>query len=151
MQEIFPNALLFSEEPWIQLAALCRRICVLRAQGLAAAADQLHAVEFTPALAALRNESGQIDLFDDERVRLLHAIEQERVANAMLMAELIKSLVDATGGAALSGPTPLVTATPSVPPVISRAVRRPPPPAAPGIADLLDDMFAQETASGRDA
>ena len=124
---------------------------MLRAQGLAAAADALHRSEFTPALTALGDESGQAVPPDDERVRRLQAAEQERVANAMLIAELIKSLVDATGGTALAGPSPLVTATPFPPVVAPRTARRPVPPAAPGIADLLDDMFSQENADGRGA
>ena len=135
--------MLFSEEPWTHLAPLCRRICVLRAQGLAAAADELHLSEFAPALAALRNQSGHAVLIDDERVRLLQAIEQERVTNAMLMAELIKSLVAATGGAALDGPTPLVSASAPVPVASAPPARRAPPPESLSIADLLDDMLAQ--------
>ena len=133
----------FSEEPWTHLAPLCRRICVLRAQGLAAAADELHLSEFAPALAALRNQSGHAVLIDDERVRLLQAIEQERVANAMLMAELIKSLVAATGGTALAGPTPLVSASVAATPAPATTPRRAPPPESLSIADLLDDMLAQ--------
>lgn len=116
---------------------------MLRAQGLAAAADELHLSEFAPALAALRNESGHAVLIDDERVRLLQAIEQERVANAMLMAELIKSLVAATGGTALAGSTPLVSASAPAPPAPATAPRRAPPPESLSIADLLDDMLAQ--------
>lgn len=147
MQEISTNALLFSEEPWTRLASLCRRICVLRAQGLTAAADQLHASEFVPALAALRNESGQIDLFDDERVRLLQAIEQERVANAMLMAELIQSLVNSADGIALTGATTPAAASSSVPFAPAHPVRRAPPPESLSIADLLDDMLTQSQRS----
>jgi len=147
LQEISTNALLFSEEPWTRLATLCRRICVLRAQGLTAAADQLHASDFAPALAALRNQAGQIDLFDDERVRLLQAIEQERVANAMLMAELIQSLVNsadgiASTGAATPAATPAALSTP-VPFAPANPVRRAPPPESLSIADLLDDMLTQ--------
>ena len=147
MQEISTNALLFSEEPWTRLATLCRRICVLRAQGLTAAADQLHASEFSAALATLRNESGQIDLFDDERVRLLQAIEQERVTNAMLMAELIQSLVNSADRITRTGTAAASPASPPVPFTPANPIRRAPPPESLSIADLLDDMLTQSQRS----
>jgi hypothetical protein len=126
----------FSGEPWSRLTPLCRRICLLRAQGLTAAADDLHATEFIPILAALRTEYGPASQLDDERVNLLYAIEQERVANAMLLAELIKPLITTSAASAAPPPAP------------ARAVPAPVahPRTAPSmsIADLLDDMLARE-------
>ncbi|HSI08303.1 MAG: hypothetical protein ACAH89_14440 [Rariglobus sp.] len=138
MQEISPNALLFSEEPWTRLAPLCRRICLLRAQGRSDEADALHASDFVPALAALRNDSGRLDTFDDERVRLLQAMEQERVTNALVLAELLQSMNVNT-----SVIRPTAPATPAHLSLDAPAPRTR-PAVAPGIADLLDDMLFQE-------
>ena len=115
---------------------MCRRICLLRAQGLVAAADDLHSTEFIPVLAALRTEYGPAAQLDDERIQLLYAIEQERVANAMVIAELIKPLITPATASVTSAPSPM------------RAVTAPAthPRTAPtmSIADLLDDMLARE-------
>jgi hypothetical protein len=125
----------FSSEPWSPLVPLCRRICLLRAQGLTAAADDLHTTEFIPILAALRTEYGPAAQLDDDRVNLLFAIEHERVANAMLVAELIKPLI-----------TPAVAAQPNPIPRARPTQQLTPTRAAPtmSIADLLDDMLARE-------
>lgn len=139
MQEISPNALLFSEEPWTRLAPLCRRICLLRAQGRADEADALHASDFIPALAALRNDSGRLDTFDDERVRLLQAMEQERVTNALVLAELLQSM-----NATTSVIRPTATAAAPAHSESHPPAPRTRPAVAPGIADLLDDMLFQE-------
>jgi len=118
---------------------LCRRICLLRAQGRSNEADALHATEFVPALAALRNDSGHLDTFDDERVRLLQALEQERVTNALVLAELLHSM-NASTAVIRSTATAAAPAHPA-PPASAPRTR---PAVAPGIADLLDDMLFQE-------
>ncbi len=138
MQEISSNALLFSEEPWTRLAPLCRRVCLLRAQGRSAEADALHHSEFVPALAALQNAAGVLDPFDDERLRLLQAMEKERVANAWVLAELLHSLN--TPQPSRSTATTASSASPAPRVTVPRAR----PAVAPGIADLLDDMLFQE-------
>lgn len=132
MLEKSPNALLFSEEPWPSLASLCRRICLLRALGRHGDADALHAEEFAPAMDALRNAPGPLAAFDEERVRLLQAMEQERVANALVLAELLRSLN-------LAAPAAPVEAKPAPAPPVPRV--RSSIPA--DIADFLDDMLAR--------
>jgi hypothetical protein len=58
----------------------------------------------------------------------------------MLMAELIKSLVNSTDGFALpSAATPASASKPAP----SASARRIPPPESLSIADLLDDMLMQ--------
>ncbi len=138
MEEKSSNALLFSEEPWTRLAPLCRRICLLRAQGHSDEADALHAAEFIPALSALRNDAGRLDTFDDERVRLLQAMEQERVTNAVVLAELLRSMNVNTAMIRSTAPATSAHISPDAPAPRSR------PAVAPGIADLLDDMLFQE-------
>lgn len=70
------------------LAHVCRRICVLRARGRSIEANQLQSSEFARTLIDLKAQHGA-DAFRDDEVRALFQKEQERVADAMVLAELL--------------------------------------------------------------
>ena len=118
-----------------------RRICLLRAQSRLIEADHVDAAEWSPLLVSLREAGG----FDEDRFRALCVAEQERVNNAVLMAELIKPLILATL-------TPMLPndSAPPLSPLPANDLRRTPPGSGLSIADLLDGMLAQEHASHRD-
>jgi hypothetical protein len=120
--------------PWSEVTVICRRVCVLEAQGRTDEAERLRA-----------------SLPADERVASILAAETERVANAVVLAELLMPLLaenPATERVSVSArrETPTRSATPSsVPPA---------PPAVPAraspatIADFIDEMLAQEGPPG---
>lgn len=120
-----------------------RRLCVLQERGDVAAADVLANGPLAELIASARGSTANPAEFD-QNLATLFTTEEERVANAAVLAELL--LPTLTSGTPLWGET--LVAAPSAP---SGKLPSPPPPApvrrAPGdIADFLDDMIAQEQA-----
>jgi hypothetical protein len=125
------------------LTRLVRRICLLREQGDAAQAGRLHEQEFATALRDLRLAQGP-DVLPEKELRALFEQEEQRVAEAVILSELlIPRLVE--GWPAVSGPRSAGPARAPAP--------RPVAPAAgpPAIPDLLDAMLAAERNGRRPA
>ncbi len=125
------------------ITRLMRRICLLREQDDAGRASALQATELADAVREWRAAHGAEALSDDE-LRRLFAAEEQRVAEAVVLAELL--IPQLVGG------RPPVPAKP-VP--ASPAPARPRTPAAssgsPAIPDLLDAMLAAERTGRRPA
>lgn len=98
-------------------------------------------------IASLRATAGNSAEFE-QRLEAVFATEQERVANASALAELLLPLLSSRTplfGLALP-PSPTAAEQP-LPAPASFAESAPPVRRAPGdIADFLDDMIAQEQA-----
>ncbi len=118
------------------ITRLMRRICLLREQGDAGQAARLREHDLAAAVRELRAAHGAEALSDDD-LRALFAAEEQRVAEAVVLAELlIPQLVGGRAPApAKSVPAAPVPAHPRVPAA---------PPGPPGIPDLLDAMLAAE-------
>ncbi len=122
------------------ITRLMRRICLLREQGDAVQATRLQEHDLAAAVRELRAAHGAEALPDAELLRLF-AVEEQRVAEAVVLAELlIPQLVGDRP------PVPVKSAPAAPVPVRSRAPAA--APGSPGIPDLLDAMLAAER-SGR--
>jgi hypothetical protein len=133
------------------LVRLYRRICVLQARGEIAEAARLAIGELPAAVQTLRTAES----VDDRELQRIFETEEERVASASVLAELIlPSLADRLGGAApLSASTSRsvhrASETPrpgSTAEIGALPVR---PAVIPGIADFIDEMISQERPSPR--
>lgn len=136
---------------WNDVARLVRRVCVLRERGETDAAETLRIgalASLTTSLKQAADDPASVD----QRLEATYVTEQERVANASALAELLLPLL--TDSAPLFGTfaeaKPRVAAMHSPPAAIPT-----PPPAKPmrrpgDIADFLDDMIAQERAEEAD-
>ncbi len=124
-----------------------RRLCVLRERGEVAAADTLEAGPLAELTATLRATAVAPAEFD-QQLEAVFTTEQERVANASALAELLLPLL--SNGSPLFGlvaSTPPTAAPASAPAPASFTQPAPPVRRAPGdIADFLDDMIAQDEA-----
>ena len=131
---------------WNDVARLVRRVCVLRERGETDEAENLHNGALASLLASLRQTSDD-PASVEQRIEAIYVIEQERVANASALAELLLPLL--TDSAPLFGALsePPMTAMPSPPPTAAYEAEPAKPARRPGdIADFLDDMIAQERA-----
>lgn len=130
------------------LTRLIRRICLLREQGDVAGAARLQESELLAALDELRQLQGP-EAWRDEEVRALFAAEERRVADAMVLAEILipkltelwkqatpvaRTVTTITARTREPDPVPAPAAAPSGPPVIT---------------DLLDAMLADERKTRR--
>ena len=123
------------ESPWGEVRAVCRRICLLRAQGRAAEAARIGEAELGAAAArAGAAAGGGADPL--ERCRRLLAEEAERVDLAVALAELLAPML----ALRLRGAEPARAAAAAPAPRRTRAE-------APGVADLIEEMLARERAS----
>jgi hypothetical protein len=139
--------------PWGEVALLYRRICVLRARGHSAEADRLYSTEFAQALEAGRS-STEADPDRDNRLQVLLAAEEERVAAAEALAALLAPLlVEQLRGLLPAGAPDLSPARSGEPNPFTEtpvaALVRPAPGTPPAIADLIEGMLAQERAAAR--
>jgi hypothetical protein len=128
------------------VARLIRQVFVLREQGDHAGAARLEENEIPTAVRDHRLAHGP-DALPDAELRALYAIEEQRVAEAAILSELlIPRLVKMLPAPA--GPAPLGNnrSTVRTSTVISGTVLT--PPGSPAISDLLDAMLAAER-SGR--
>lgn len=119
-----------------------RRICVLRARGHSVEAARLQSTELSRAVSTLRQSlAGDPEI--ETKLGALFALEEERVANATVLAEILLPLLRES--AAPSAPRAAATAPPSAD--RRRSSRPPAAAAAPGIADFIDEMIQQERAA----
>jgi hypothetical protein len=125
-------------QPWRELGEIYRRICSLRAQGRPADARALEEGDFATALAAIRVDAGP-GPETEERVQTVLAAEEDRVADAGALAELLLPLL-----AQHLRNAPIAEAPPAA---RARPVKTSAPHEAPSVADFIDDMLAQERAS----
>jgi hypothetical protein len=136
---------------WNEVARLCRRVCVLRAQGRLDEAGNLHTQSIGPLIAALQ-AGREPTVSVEERLAATMAAESRRVADAALLAELLAPMLGVRAGITTPA-SPVVGTAAALPDV--RDFAPPSTPARPvaSIADFLDEMLAQETpqASPRNA
>ncbi|HRE81091.1 MAG TPA: hypothetical protein PLN52_08590 [Opitutaceae bacterium] len=112
------------------LAHVCRRICVLRARGRSVEANQLQSSEFARALIDLKAQHGA-DAFRDDEVRALFQKEQERVADAMVLAELLTHWMPPHASPAMRASTSEESATRPPPAEVKPRVDSPLSPVSP--------------------
>lgn len=127
------------------LSRLVRRICLLREQGDTVEAGRLQHGDLATAIRDFRLTRG-VEALPEEMLAALFAREEERVAEALLTAELLIERLTA-----IWQPVP-AAAAPAVrePTVIEvRAPTRLIPAQPPVISDLLDAMLASERPSTR--
>ena len=110
-----------------------RRVCELRAIGRADEAVQLENSDLPAALAAARRAGVDVD------ESALFAGEDERVADALLLAELLAPML---ASRLPSAPRLPAAGPPSAPARASRSRTA----SSPQVADLIDDMLAQAAA-----
>ena len=133
-----------SSHTWGEIARVCRRICVLWERGDSAAAERVRATDLARAIETLRAESGDSDEAIQKRLDAIMVIEEERVANAAVLAELLAPM--------LGGSTPASFAAAAIHPPATLAHELPVTGSAPerprpvNIADFIDEMLAQERA-----
>lgn len=127
------------------MARVCRRICLLRERGQKKEADQLEKTELSSALEAVRVV--ETDAAVVEKLAALYASETERVANAVVLAELLAPLVasqlQATemAGRAIATTDAVAPASRAEAPVAAAPARAANPA---DIAQFIDEMIAQE-------
>lgn len=140
--------------PSREVRTLYRRICVLGATGKIGEANALRVQELEPALKALRESSAVADA----QLEAIFATEEERVATAQTLAEILLPLLSEKFSASAAsaatayqpaprapaadyGPSPAdAAATSSIDSVRDRAAS----PLLPGIADFIDEMLTQD-------
>ena len=133
--------------PLAGISRCIRQICLLREQDNAGEAARLEQNEFANALSELRLAYGP-DILPETELRALFEAEQKRVADAVVLSELlIPQLVKSfsTAPQVRSVAVPANGREPSVP--LPRAVAA--AGVSPMIADLLDAMLASERGGRR--
>lgn len=126
-------------------------MCVLRERGQGDEAEALRQRELPGLLAAVRSPA-DTDATVDEQLSAVFAREEDRVANAVVLAELMAPLLAAPAARAPEL-TPILIPAPASAPIEARPPQFAPSPplpaparAAGSIADFIDEMIAQETA-----
>ena len=137
--------------PLAGITRCIRRICLLREQDNAAEALRVEQGEFANALRDFRLAHGP-DTLPENELRAMYNAEQKRVADAIVLSELlIPQLVKSFPAAAAAAPVRQAASAVSA----SRDSAVPFPRAAaaagvsPVIADLLDAMLASERGGRR--
>jgi hypothetical protein len=119
------------------VASIYRHVCLLRVQGQLDAAATLQATRLAEALHTVETLIGDSTVFVTRRKELF-ALEESRVQQAALTAQLVASL--------LSSNSPAAGANAPKPVPVRPAVPRAPLPATEtdAIAGLIDGMLDQE-------
>jgi hypothetical protein len=126
------------------IARALRQICLLEETGRSEEAMRLEPALLDPLIQSFRDSHGA-DSLPEERLQHLRACERERAGDAAALGELLVPLLVEQLRRPPEAPRSPPVASPSHPSVdLPR-----PPVTAPGIADLLDGMLAQE--DGRSA
>lgn len=133
------------------MARLCRRICVLRERGDAVEAARLESEPLAELIASL-HAAGESEAAVQQRVAALFAVEEERVADAAVLAELLLPALQ--GRMAITSQEPArnhISDTPR--PAFVAAVPPAPVPRkrSTDIATFIDEMLEQEDAATRRA
>lgn len=138
--------------PWSDVARVCRRVCILHERGRADETEHVRRSELPAMIAALRTPSDT----DEEIAARLNSIftaERERVANAVVLAELLAPLLqESNRSLATAEPTSIAANVPAA--AATPRPSRPPARARPtggDIADFIDEMIAQERPPDRSA
>jgi len=118
---------------------VCRRICVLRERGQLDDAAQLEGTDLAALLAVCRRTNPDTEIAP--RLDAIFAAEEERVANAAILAELLLPLLTRELRASLPSSTLLSADIPAVSSAAS-ASPRPPRTDPPDIAGFIDEMLA---------
>jgi hypothetical protein len=123
--------------PWREVRKIYRRVCVLRSQGRDEEAQRVQDTDFARALV-LAKETAPDGLETDAQWQAMLAGEEDRVADAVALAELLAPM--------LRERLPSLTASPSaaVPPARLPSGR--PRDLAPSVADFIEEMLTQERA-----
>lgn len=146
---IHPHPSQFPAQPitWSEIARLCRRVCLLRECGQPAEAEHVRQGALQDALTALISAGTDAD-FVAHQLETIFAAEAERVANAAVLAELLRPMLGTLATGFNASPVEVGTAhaTSATPFAATPAVARVEPSRrAPGdIASFIDDMLAQE-------
>ena len=139
--------------PLAEITRCIRQICLLREQDNATEAQRIEQNEFANTLRDLRLAHGP-DLLPESELRAMFAAEQKRVADAVVLSELlIPQLVKSFGAVS---PVQVQPANRPISPVVvnareaaSPASKAAPAGVSPAIADLLDAMLASERGGRR--
>ncbi|MES2694089.1 MAG: hypothetical protein V4773_11495 [Verrucomicrobiota bacterium] len=140
----FPSPL----NAWKDVTRVCRRICVLRERSDHMEASRLESGALSELIAALRM-AGESEEAVGNRLAEIFAVEEERVANASVLAEL---LLPALTAQLSSAPAESRKGFPDTPaplaPLRLEEAAAPRPPTT-DIATFIDEMLTQETAPPR--
>lgn len=124
---------------WVNAVNLLRRACILRATGSESDAAALETTGLAAALESLRETCADSAKWD-ARVRALRQREEERVADAMVLADILlprlQNALQPSVGSARARPTSGPTSFSSPRPARPRNAPR-------EIADFIDEMIAQ--------
>lgn len=118
------------------IARVIRRVCLLREQGDAAGAARLQENEMASAIRDIRLQLGP-DALPESELRTIIATEERRVADAVILSELLVPQLVEVLPAASGRPSSMTQP-------VSIAARPVPPAGPPAISDLLDAMLAAE-------
>ena len=145
-----PKTLLADSAPWKEVVLLYRRICLLRATSNEREAAELERTELNEAIATLHSHEASGEEKDTAaRLNTIFAAEEERMANASVLASLLVPLLrDAL--APVLGSERGVNPTRKSPPMVSPP-REPGDPRAAvasplGVADFIEGMLVQDRA-----
>ncbi len=136
-----------------RVVLLYRRIAILRDRGQFTAAEELRAGEFAHALAAMEAEAasaGEVDAAS--RLQSILATEDERVANASVLARLLAPMLEDLLRPAQESPSAALPGEKT----FEADVIEPTPPAAGArpplsVADFIEGMLLQEKSAQRRA
>jgi hypothetical protein len=124
------------------LARLVRQVCLLREQGDAAGAVRVQEKEFATAVRDIRLAEGPEALPESE-LRAMFATEEQRVAEAVILSELLIPQLVGSWPSISNLDRPGTTR--SAPGALPASAPAPTPAAGPPtIPDLLDAMLAAE-------
>jgi hypothetical protein len=147
-----PHSFLSTQpSPWREARVLYRRICVLEATGKQNEADTLRAQQLVPAIEALRGTPA----VGEDQLEAMFAAEEERVATAHTLAEiLLPLLTEKISASAATAYRPAsqspnadyasLPTNPAAAPSIDSVRDRAASPLLPGIADFIDEMLMQD-------
>ncbi|MDO8544158.1 MAG: hypothetical protein Q7S40_27265 [Opitutaceae bacterium] len=128
---------------WSDVARACRRVCLLREQGDSDEAERLRSGPLADMIAALRTPA-DTEASLAQRLESIFAAETERVATAVVIAELLAPMLRPMS---FSSAAPLSPAHAATRIVASNApFTHPGRSGAADIADFIDEMIAQENA-----
>jgi hypothetical protein len=140
-----PKIFALDDAPRAELARLCRQICLTRETNPAPAASVDS--ELSSALLSVRETFGLTSVSEDDLIEVFR-LEQERVANASVMVELLAPRLASLLQRRLSlAPSPGILSKSAASSSVSettRPVASAAPEGPPGIADLIDGMLDQE-------
>ena len=132
------------------IVRLVRQICLLRERGEAAAATRLEENELATAVRDLRLAQG-LEAVTEAELQVIFANEERRVADAVILAQLLIPQLAGANPAAVTSPVPRSGPSPTFgradPALANRTTES--GASTPAIPDLLDAMLAADSAARR--